>query len=152
MTARGRSECSNYCSSAKTEGMLLNFEKNENLYPQLLRKKKFSTIDPLVTKWQPPEVGAESTKIPFQPARAPPKVKRCYFGRFLPIPPPLRPNAIFCFWFFCTNFVFILELRIKKIRLKQKSTKVPFFAKLQWFDKTFQKSPKIGIFFASCPT
>ena len=71
MTARGRSECSNYCSSAKNGGMLLNFEKNENLHPQLSRKKKFSTKDPLVTKWQPIEVGAESPKIHLEPAGTP---------------------------------------------------------------------------------
>ena len=54
--------------------MLLNFEKNENLHPQLSRKNNFSTKDPLVTKWQPLEVGAESPKIHIEPAETPPTV------------------------------------------------------------------------------
>ena len=106
-----------------------------------------STKDPLVTKWRPPEVGAESTKLALEPARAPPKVKRCIFGRFWPIPPPLRPNAIFLFLGLWYQFFFYFRAKNKKNKIKQKNPrKCHFSPNYSGLTKLFKKSPKIGIF------
>ena len=96
-TTRAWSNSANCCNSLGN-ALIANFVfKNENLHAQLSNKPKIARKDPETKKWQPLEVGAESTKFPLGPAGTPPTVKRCNFGRFWSIPPPLRPNAILLF-------------------------------------------------------
>ena len=127
------------------------FAENGNLDAQLSYKIKIDTNDPKTTKWQPLEVGAKSTKIPTWPRRDPPFCVKVQFWSILIYFASTSTKChFFCFWVISCKFCFKRQLRIKIIRLKKKSTKVLFSAKLQWFEWTFQKIIKNRHFFATC--
>ena len=100
------------------------------LHARLSNKKKFARKDPETKKWQPLEVGAKSTKIPPGPAGTPPTVKGCDFGRFWPISPLLRPNAILLFLGLFLQFFCYLKAENKKIKIKKKIDQSAIFRQI----------------------